>query len=258
MMLPQHCNSLWIGALGPIERPCLRSAVRHGHPVTLYSYRELGGVPEGVELKDAAEILPESAIIRHRSGSVALFANWFRYELQRRSLGIWLDTDQYLLAPIPAAKDHLFGWQQPGFVGTAVLHLPASSLILPELMALFDRPSVPPWLPWRSRIAAELRRAATGQVSLAALPWGSAGPNAVTALARKHGLLDQAVSRETFYPVHYRDAGWLRDPRIALEAMIAPDSIGIHLWNEKIKGWKDEPAPPGSFLARLQAEGAPG
>ena len=254
----QRCNTLWIGTLGAIERACLRSVVRQGHPVTLYAYRELDGVPEGVELRDAAEILPESAIIRHRRGSVALFANRFRYELQRRAKGIWIDTDQYLLAPIPAGEGHLFGWQEPGYLAIGVLRLPASSPLLPELLALFDHPVVPPWLPWRSWIAAQLRRAATGRVSLATLPWGSAGPNAVTALARKHGLLDQAVPRETFYPVHYEEAGWLRDPRIALEAVIAPESVGIHLWNEKIRAWKDEPAPPGSFLARLQAEGAPG
>ena len=42
-----------------------------------------------MELRDAAEILPESRIIRHKTGSVALFANWFRYELQRRGLGTW-------------------------------------------------------------------------------------------------------------------------------------------------------------------------
>src|SRR5687768_2878830 len=85
-----QCVTLWIGpSLGAVERACLKSVLRQGHRLALYCYREPIGVPDGVELRDAAEILPEHRIIRHKTGSVALFANWFRYELQRRSLGTW-------------------------------------------------------------------------------------------------------------------------------------------------------------------------
>lgn len=47
----------------------------------------------------------------------------------------------------------------------------------------------------------------------------------------------------------------MRDPLRSLESRITPATIGLHLWNERIKAWKDEPAPPGSFLARLHQEG---
>src|SRR3712207_7292675 len=48
------------------SRACLRSALRQGHPLTLYCYDAPDGVPEGVELADAGSIVPRSRVIRHR------------------------------------------------------------------------------------------------------------------------------------------------------------------------------------------------
>jgi Alpha 1,4-glycosyltransferase conserved region len=253
----EPCLSLWIGdRLGPVERACLRSALRQGHEVALYCYRRVDGIPAGVELRDAAAILGEDRMIRHRGGSVALFANWFRYELQRRGLGIWIDVDQYLLAPIVASRPHLYGWEDAGMIASAVLKLPCDSPILPDLIKVFEQTSVPFWLSRRQRLAAHFRLWTTGRSGLSHMPWGTAGPHALTALAKRHGLAGEAVAPEIFYPVHYRNAGWLRDPSLALEDMVTPNSIGIHLWNELIKGWKNDPPPAGSFLARLHREGA--
>ena len=57
------CNTLWIGPeLGRVERACLRSFLRNGHPVTLYCYDEVAGVPEGVVLADAHEVLPAEQV----------------------------------------------------------------------------------------------------------------------------------------------------------------------------------------------------
>ena len=254
---PIRCNMLWIGpSLGPVERACMHSVMRHGHPLTLYCYDRPEGVPSGVELADAAEVLPADQIIRHKSGSVALFSNRFRYELQRLGLGTWLDCDAYLLAPLDGQSPYLMGEEEPGRIAVGILRLPSDSPILTSLIELFDEARVPPWLPLRSRIAARWRLARTGRAGLSAMPWGSAGPHAVTALARKYGLDRFALAPEIFYPVNWRQAAWLRDPRIGLEDVVAPRSISIHLWNECIKSFKNDPAPAGSFLARLQQEGA--
>lgn len=252
-----RCNTLWIGpGFGRVERACLRSVLRQGHPVSLFCYQRPDGVPDGVELRDAAEILPEAAILTHHSGSVALFANWFRYELQRREEGIWLDTDVYLLAPLPPGRPRLFGWQEPDVIGTAILWLPPDSPLLHPLLALFGEREIPAWLEPDERLAAWLRRRLTGRTGLGRMPWGSAGPNAVTALARKFGIADEARGAEIFYPVHYRDAHWLLDPGRPLDSVTAPDSIAIHLWNQVIREFKHAPAPDGSFLYRLHQEGA--
>ncbi len=254
----EPCVTLWIGPrLGRVERACLRAALRQGHRVALYCYDHVAGIPEGVEVRDAAAILPADNIIHHSTGSVALFTNWFRYELQRRGLGIWIDMDQYLVAPINVPRPHIFGWQDEGnMVASGVLRIPGDSPLLPALIEIFAQRTIPFWLSRRERIAARLRRLVTGRTGLSWMPWGSAGPHAVTALARKHGLLGEALPVSAFYPMHYLEADWIRDASRPLETVLSADTVGVHLWNEKIKAWKDEPAPAGSFLARLHAEGA--
>ena len=257
---PLGCRivTLWIGEiLGPVERACLRSMIRHGHPVALYCYAVPAGVPHGIEVRDAATVVPEECIIRHRkSGSPALFSNRFRYELQRRAAGTWADCDNYLLAPIDGSSPYLMGIEEPGVISNGVFRAPPDCPLLGPLLRLFEESEVPWWLPWRERAAAHWRLKRTGRTDLAAMPWGSAGPLAVSALAKLHGLYEQAVPSDIFYPVHWRNADWIRDPTKTLDEMITPRSVSVHLFNEKIKTFKNQPAPPGSFLARLHEEGS--
>jgi hypothetical protein len=254
---PLPCVTLWIGpALGAVERACMRSILCHDHPLALYCYDEPAGVPDGVEVRDAAEILPEHLIVRHRTGSVSLFSNRFRYELQRRGCGVWVDADYYFLAPLPDDRSHLFGHDEDGVIGSGLLRLPQDSPLLPELLAPFDERKVPRWLPPRARAAAWWRLRRTGRTQIAEMPWGSLGPKALTAVARRHGAERWALPPEVLCPVHWDDAVWIRDPAVGVHDVTTPRTIAVHLYNELIKSFKDQPAPPGSFLARLQAEGA--
>ena len=247
---------LWIGpSLGPVERACMRSVLFQGHPLSLYCYAAPDGVPDGVELRDAAELIPESEVIRHKSGSFALFSNRFRYALQRAGRGIWLDCDAYLLAPLRSASGHLFGEYEPGRINTGVLRLPPDSPMLDPLLDLFDEAEVPPWLPLRARAAALWRLARTGRTNLSAMPWGVVGPLAFTAIARRYRLDRLALPPDALYPVAWQKADWIRDPSVAVEQVIGSRTLSIHLWNERIKGFKNLPAPAGSFLARLHEEG---
>jgi hypothetical protein len=230
--------------------------MRHGHPVTLYCYREPAGVPDGVIVADAADVLTEDRIVRYPNGSVALFSNLFRYEAQRQGRGTWIDTDVYLLRPLDCVQPYLFGFEHPDMLNNAVLRLPADSPILFDLIEPFDERTVPDWLPRRERWRAARRLRRDGHCDVALMPWGATGPRAITALARRHGLYDLAGPIETFYPVHYSRADWLLDPAITVEQMVGPQSVAIHLWNEIIKPFKELPAPSGSFLDRLHREGA--
>jgi hypothetical protein len=247
---------LWIGAsLGAVERACMRSVLRQGHRLVLWTYGPVGKVPEGVVRADAARVLPEAQIVRHRNGSPSLFSNKFRYELQRRSLGLWLDADVYLLRPVPG-DETLLALEDDRWINPAVLRLPPDSPLLAPLLALFEEKEVPWWLPWRARVAARLRLWRTGRTGLALMPWGVAGPKALTAMAGRHGLAAGALPAEAFNPVHWSEADWILDPARRMEDLVGPGTIGLHLWNEKIRGYKDAPAPAGSFLERLQREGA--
>src|SRR5687768_3104608 len=199
------CVSLWIGeSLGAVERACLRSVLRHGHRLTLYCYGSVEGVPEGVVVEDASEIIPETEIFRHDAGSVGHFSDWFRYELQSRGLGTWIDTDVYLLQPLDVESAYLFGKQAPGVLNNAVLRLAQDSPILPELLHPFRERVTPWWLPLRVRLSAKLRELVFGTADLGGLPWGSTGPLALTALARKHSLVPEALPENAFYPVPWQ------------------------------------------------------
>ena len=249
--------TLWIGPrLSFLERACLRSALAHGHRVALYCYAPLAGVPSGVELRDAAAVLPEAAIVRHRTGSPALFSNRFRYEILERGLGTWIDCDVYFVAPLPDLGDYVMGEQGHGKINSAVLRLPPGSPLLAALRDLFNERTVPPWLAWRSRLAARMRLAATGRSGLAQMPWGSTGPEALTWLAKKLGVADRAQPRARFSPVHWTDADWICTPGRTIESLISPETVAVHLWNERLKGLDLTVPPPGTFAARLAAEGA--
>lgn len=250
------CVTLWIGdALGPVERACLKSIVRQGHKVALYCYREPDGVPPDVEVRDAEAVLPEREILFHRNGSVAIFADWFRYELQRRALGTWVDTDVYLLKPLDIDRPYLFGEEEPGLINNAVLRLPPDSPLLAALLELFETRKVARWLPWRYYLSARIREIVSGRGDLSRLPFGSTGPFALTTAARHFGLMSEVLPSEVFNPVPWQKAAWIRDPNISFESVTTDRTVGVHLWNECIKQFKNDPAPSGSFLNRLQREG---
>ena len=251
------CVSLWIGeSLGAVERACLRSVLRQGHRLTLYCYGPTAGVPEGVALADAGAIIPKAEIFRQDAGSVGHFSDWFRYELQSRGLGTWIDTDVYLLRQLDEERAYLFGEQAPGVLNNAVLRLPEDSPVLSDLLHPFREHVSPEWLSLRARLPAKLRELARGKADLGRLPWGSTGPQALTVLARKFSLTSQALPPDVFYPVPWQRAEWILDPHIDFHDVVSERTVAVHLWNECIRMFKGRPAPEGSFLHRLQREGA--
>lgn len=263
MDLPDHplpdCNSLWIGpALGRVERACLRSFVRQGHRVRLFAYGQVQGVPDGVELTDAAQILPSCEIRTYVDGSPALFSNRFRYELMARGAGLWVDTDVYCVRPLDLPDLHLFGWEHETLICTAVLRLPRASELLARLLELFGTSRAPAWLQGLDVGWARAHIAHGGAVRWVELSWGLTGPTALTWLVRELGLAERAQPQSVFYPASPHQADWVFDPRADLDEIVRPETRTIHLWNKLIAERKHLPALKGSFLARLQAEGAPG
>src|SRR3982074_155733 len=100
----ERLNSLWVGnRLGYLEQLSLKSAVAVGHPMTLYSYtpESLRGVPEGVELRDASEVMPRERVVGYSdTGAFQLGANFWRYAMLAKDLGYWVDVDFYFLKPL--------------------------------------------------------------------------------------------------------------------------------------------------------------
>src|SRR5579872_6915884 len=94
-------NGLWVGdRLGYLEQLCLVSGLACGHAVRLFSYepKNLRGVPTGIEVCDAAEVMPRERMITYTEcGSYALGSNFWRYEMLGQGLGYWLDLDVLVL-----------------------------------------------------------------------------------------------------------------------------------------------------------------
>ena len=60
---------LWIGSrLSALERLSIASFLANGHPVHLYAYGPIEGIPAGTTLRDAREILPESEVFTYSEG----------------------------------------------------------------------------------------------------------------------------------------------------------------------------------------------
>ena len=99
-------RSFWFGM--PLTWICdltMKSYLSHGHQFELYSYDDIS-VPEGVQLMDANEIIPESESFQMMNsvdgirGRFSTFSNIFRYKLIHDKGGMWTDLDSICIKPI--------------------------------------------------------------------------------------------------------------------------------------------------------------
>lgn len=258
-------NSFWHGdSLGWMERACLKSFLDQGVHFRLYTYGAVAGIPEGIEVADANTIIPQDDIFffdglfgEKSKGSPAVFSNLFRYRLQKLKAGPWVDCDMYCVKPFRFdPNEYVFAWQKLNSVNTAVMSLPHDSPIVDDLLKLFDEPySIPPWIGKKRR--QKLKEIhGTREVHPSFLPWGSVGPKALTALIKKHNLTSEVRPIESFYPITYKDIDCLFDPDFDIQSGIAPETICIHLWNNKTKHMIGSVPIEGSFMHRLWIEGS--
>jgi hypothetical protein len=164
-------------------------------------------------------------------GSFSCLSNLLRYELIAQGLGLYCDCDMFCLRPIEDAE-HIFGRQDYQYINGAVLKLPPDSPAVAELCAIKNQ----------------------GIDKLAALPWGTTGPKAVTAALKRHGLDNLASPIDAFYPVHWGCTQLFSDPGLRLRDLVTPRTIAVHLVNQGLKrqsaeGNVDPASPLGEILA---------
>lgn len=226
-------NMFWFGApLSRIETLSVASFLAMGHAVDLYVYDDIGPVPAGTRLRDAATILPRELLFRHkRTGSVAHFADWFRYRVLHRAGGIWADTDVVCLQPLDYADPIVFAWENKQYLNSAVLGLPAGHVLAEWLATSCEHPNNPlPYDNWRLRLRKLRRRYLQGD-RRDRIRWGETGPKGLTHAARHFGLLDRALPNWHFYPVAADDWQRLFAATADKSAFDFKDSRAVHLWN---------------------------
>ena len=226
-------HSLWIGPrLTWLEQLCLVSWLAHGHRAVLWTYQPVEKVPLGVEVRNAREILAESAVTFHRtSGSVSLFSNRFRYHLLQRYPVIWVDTDVLLVRSL-VDLPYLFAWEGPDKICSAVLRLPSGSQALRRLLALTDaRVPVPHWWPLRYRLRQRLLGLFQRHISAEDMEWGTFGPRALVETLRHLDLTDRALPSDVFYPILWFETPLFYESPQIVEARLTDRTQAVHLWS---------------------------
>lgn len=261
MTLPT-IGMFWEGApLSFVERLCLTSFRDVGHPVVLFSYSKVEGVPEGIQTASASDILPNpETMIRHeRSGSPAPFSDKFRYHLLHKNDGmIWSDTDAYCLKPFTAKNGYFFGWEsnENRKIANGVMAVPAASPTLRELIAFCaDEYSIPPWM--RPVHAAQMReRAAAGDpLHVSQMQWGVWGPKAFSWFLKENDEIKHALDAHILYPVPFSDRrAYFRKAKETWDR-VSDDTVSIHFYGRRVRdrlAYKFEGLPPeNSILAEL-------
>ena len=250
--MPDVMQSLWVGnELSRLERLSIASFLAAGHDYHLYTYEDVKGVPTGVTLRDAGEILDSGKIYRHRSGSLALFADEFRWELLRTRGGWWVDTDMLCLRTFDFDDELVFGKETDVLLNTAVLKVPAGHAICSIMLERCRHPNrLQACDNARSRRRKWLRKALFQ--GLNAAKWGELGGPIGFTLGMKHlGLFDRAQPFTTFYPVGPHNWQSLIDGTFTDRDEFPSATAGIHLWTEMMRRddfSKDGPYPEASLL----------
>jgi hypothetical protein len=229
--MTEAIRSFWHGSpLDPYMLFCLRSFVKRGFAVEIFTYQRDHGFPSWIVARDAREILPTEAVMVYRkgpgAGSPSLHSNLFRYVMLDRLGGWWVDTDVALLgAELPSAPIY-FVTEEDHFT-SSIIKFPPGHTVTKE--------------------AAETAGNAGGNV-----PWGTTGPALLTALIRKHGLEASAAPSKDGCPFVYKDVPAFFDPEKAEELMARVSSASfMHLCCEMWRrfGIPTYLGPPeGSFL----------
>ncbi len=212
--------------------------MQHGHSIALYAFEPVGAVPHGVDVRDAATIVPRERFFRAghgpHKGTAAAFANLFRYAMILKTGLIWVDTDVVCLKPDWPDWPLVAGFQDEVMVNNAVLCGSAA----------------PPLLERAVEIATQV-----GAIG----PWAYTGPHLLTALVHDMGYTRNVLPQDTFYPLSYRLAASALLSRYPnAERIEGPEqTLAVHLWNETLRlagHERSAPAPDHSLLKLILAE----
>lgn len=233
----EKVQSFWYGSdLSPIEQLCLSSFTSRGIGFDLYTYDEDLEVPDGATLKDAAEIYDEEAVFTYQqgpgAGSVAAFANMFRYKMLYERGGWWVDMDVLYTGHELPRERRFFGWQNDSDICNAIMRVEADDPVVYECLLEAERLG--------SDVA-----------------WGEAGPKLLTDVVQRQDATDSAFPSEYVYPLSWRNAPDVYHSSKAEAVQSKVKRVGapfLHLWNEILRraGIQKTIAPPAdSYLSMI-------
>jgi hypothetical protein len=193
-----------------MEKLSIRSFLSHGHEYDLYVYNHVDGVPSGVNIYDANEIVPSHKICKTSGAyseakeSYAGFSDYFRYNLLEKKGGWWIDTDFVCLRPLVCDSPYFFVGDHQG-VSPGIVKMPRGPLA--DWIVLESDIRFGPNMGW-------------------------AGISGLMADGVKYfGLHEYVVPVDKFFLLTRLDllAPTLNGP----ETAIVENSTAVHMWNEE-------------------------
>ncbi|MGB0927207.1 MAG: glycosyltransferase family 2 protein [Pikeienuella sp.] len=239
-MSPEYqIGALWVeGPLSFLEQLCLKSFVDAGHHTILYKYGDVTNIPDGIEVRDANEVLPQTGFLTHeRTGSPALHSDLFRYKmLEKGDRIIWADTDAYCVKAFETPNGHFYAWESKRHVNGGVLGLPPDSETLRELLEFTsDEFAIPPWYDDERKAEYEAAAARGEPVHAGEMTWGVWGPHAVTHFLQKTGEIKYALPRHALYPFTFKERRKMLKRETKMEDYVFDDTYSIHFYGRRMR-----------------------
>jgi hypothetical protein len=230
---------LWVeGPLSYLEQLCAVSFRDAGHHVKLYTYGKVTHIPDGIEVTDANEVLPQTNFLTHeRTGSPALHSDLFRYHLLAGTeRTIWADTDAYCARAFETPNGHFYGWESDKHINGGVLGLPQDSDTLGALMDFTsDEFAIPEWYSDEYKRELEDAAAQGHPVHAGEQPWGVWGPHALTHFLHKTGEVKYALPRHALYPFSFKDRRKMLRSDVDEREYLKDDTYSIHFYGRRVR-----------------------
>ncbi len=218
-------QGFWHGSLTTMERLSMRSFIAHGHELHLYVYDQPTGVPAGVILKDAREILPESEMATFRCAQQ--FSDWFRIKLLLDKGGWNTDLDNVLLKPLDFESEFVFYRDHDeSTISLALAKAPAGASILQHCHDYIAALSIDE----RSRLS-----------------WQAIGSDFICGAVEYFDLAEFVQRGYIFDPVQHEHVRDLVDPTATFDLA---DSYSIHLFHAAWNNGPEDSTGEGFDLGR--------
>lgn len=199
---------LWTGGEASyLELLCFASIRRAGAKPVVYAYDDAPALPDWIERRDAAAILPPGAAPED------LREDLFRYRLLAAAPGfVWVGAGMCLLRPPEPAEGWLLARESARFICADLLAMPAESAALRRLIAQAEA------------------SCAAGEAE-----WGELGAAALTASLDETGEAGRALPPEATHPVPFAERGRLLARRETLDGLIRPETLAVNIYAPELR-----------------------
>ena len=204
-------QGFWQGDFTTMERLCVKSFMYWGHTFELFCYEKPKGVPDGVVLRDAAEILPREEMATFRCAQQ--FSDYFRIKMLLKNGGWNSDLDNCLIKSLDFPESMCFYRDyDESTMSLALAKAPAGAPFLQHCADYIESLS----LEERARLS-----------------WQEIGTELVLGAIEYFKLTSHAKSGRTFDPVQWQRVHELVDPAAEFDLS---ESYSVHLfhaaWNK--------------------------